>query len=391
MPRTHCIVVATLLVLGLLVVNAGLATAAPPAAQAKWTVMVYMSGDNNLEDFIAKDLETELAPTGSSTDVQVVALADRGPGFDRSHGDWQTTKLFHVTQGMTALPGSEVADWGERNMGDPQTLVDFVTWSKANYPADHYALYFWGHGWSWHPGVVMQDDTNADTLDYHEMKPIMNTLGFNDVVGYDGCNMASVEIQSLWHGHATALAASQEFVGWEGIQYDVVLAQLAANPAMTADQVAIATSASATSEKTFSAVAVDGRWDALRTAIDNFAVAMRNGAAANRSKMTKAFGFTRDMWQAPIDKDLFDMAFEINKGVSDANMKAKAQAVIAAMGPVVLHERHVSQYADAHGITIFYIGKASDKTTSWINWSYYPNTDWAAQTQWDEFLNAWAI
>ena len=391
MPRTHRIVVATLLVLGLLVVNAGLATAAPPAAQAKWTVMVYMSGDNNLEDFIAKDLETELAPTGSSTDVQVVALADRGPGFDRSHGDWQTTKLFHVTQGMTALPGSEVADWGERNMGDPQTLVDFVTWSKANYPADHYALYFWGHGWSWHPGVVMQDDTNADTLDYHEMKPIMNTLGFNDVVGYDGCNMASVEIQSLWHGHATALAASQEFVGWEGIQYDVVLAQLAANPAMTADQVAIATSASATSEKTFSAVAVDGRWDALRTAIDNFAVAMRNGAAANRSKMTKAFGFTRDMWQAPIDKDLYDMAFEINKGVSDANMKAKAQAVIAAMGPVVLHERHVSQYADAHGITIFYIGKASDKTTSWINWSYYPNTDWASQTQWDEFLNAWAI
>jgi len=390
-PRTHRIVVATLLVLGLLVVNAGLATAAPPAAQAKWTVMVYMSGDNNLEDFIAKDLETELAPTGSSTDVQVVALADRGPGFDRSHGDWQTTKLFHVTQGMTALPGSEVADWGERNMGDPQTLVDFVTWSKANYPADHYALYFWGHGWSWHPGVVMQDDTNADTLDYHEMKPIMNTLGFNDVVGYDGCNMASVEIQSLWHGHATALAASQEFVGWEGIQYDVVLAQLAANPAMTADQVAIATSASATSEKTFSAVAVDGRWDALRTAIDNFAVAMRNGAAANRSKMTKAFGFTRDMWQAPIDKDLYDMAFEINKGVSDANMKAKAQAVIAAMGPVVLHERHVSQYADAHGITIFYIGKASDKTTSWINWSYYPNTDWASQTQWDEFLNAWAI
>jgi len=390
-PRTHRIVVATLLVLGLLVVNAGLATAAPPAAQAKWTVMVYMSGDNNLEDFIAKDLETELAPTGSSTDVQVVALADRGPGFDRSHGDWQTTKLFHVTQGMTALPGSEVADWGERNMGDPQTLVDFVTWSKANYPADHYALYFWGHGWSWHPGVVMQDDTNADTLDYHEMKPIMNTLSFNDVVGYDGCNMALVEIQSLWHGHATALAASQEFVGWEGIQYDVVLAQLAANPAMTADQVAIATSASATSEKTFSAVAVDGRWDALRTAIDNFAVAMRNGAAANRSKMTKAFGFTRDMWQAPIDKDLYDMAFEINKGVSDANMKVKAQAVIAAMGPVVLHERHVSQYADAHGITIFYIGKASDKTTSWINWSYYPNTDWAAQTQWDEFLNAWAI
>ena len=35
---------------------------AAPAPQAKWTVMVYMSGDNNLEDYIVKDIETELAP-----------------------------------------------------------------------------------------------------------------------------------------------------------------------------------------------------------------------------------------------------------------------------------------------------------------------------------------
>ena len=43
-------------------VNTGNAGAAAP--QAKWTVMVYMSGDNNLEDFISKDLETELARAG---------------------------------------------------------------------------------------------------------------------------------------------------------------------------------------------------------------------------------------------------------------------------------------------------------------------------------------
>lgn len=379
------------LVFGVIAVIAVTGESAGAAVPAKWTVMVYMSGDNNLEEFIAKDIETELAPTGSSANVQVVALADRGPGYDRSHGDWQTTKLFHVTPGLTALPGNEVADWGERNMGDPQTLVDFVSWSKTNYPADHYLLYFWGHGWSWHPGVVMQDDTNADALDYHEMKPIMGTLGFIDVVGYDGCNMASVEIQSLWHGHATALAASQEWVGWDGIEYDVVLAQLAANPSMTADQVAVATAQSAVNEKTFSAVAVDGRWDAFRTAVDQFGTAMRNGAVANRSSMTKAFASTRSMWQAPVDKDLYDMAFEMNARVSDATIKAKAQAVIAAMGPVVLFERHVSQYADTHGVTIFHISKAADKTTSWINWSSYPNTDWAATTQWDEFLNAWAI
>jgi hypothetical protein len=389
--RSLRLVPLVLLVMMIVASTLGVATAAPPSSRAKWTVMVYMSGDNNLEEFIANDIETELAPTGSSAAVQVLALADRGPGYDRSHGDWQTTKLFHVTKNTTANPGSEVADWGERNMGDPQTLVDFVTWSKANYPADHYLLYFWGHGWSWHPGVVMSDDTSGDALDYHEMKPIMSTLGFIDVVGYDGCNMQSIEIQSLWHGHATALASSQEWVGWEGIQYDLVLAELAANPNMTADQVAIATSASATEEKTFSAVAVDSRWTSFRTAVDNFGIAMRNGAATNRTAMTRAFQSTRDMWQAPIDKDLFDMAFELNARVNDATIRSRAQAVMSAMGQVVLHERHVSQYAEAHGITIFYIGKAADKTASWISWPYYANTDWAATTQWDEFLNAWAI
>jgi hypothetical protein len=155
--------------------------------------------------------------------------------------------------------------------------------------------------------------------------------------------------------------------------------------------VAVATAASATSEKTFSAVAVDGRWDALRTAVDNFGTAMKNAAATNRQAMTKAFGYTKDMWQAPVDKDLYDMAFEMNDRVSDPTIRSTAQTVMSAEAQDVLYERHVSQYADAHGITIFYIAKAADKTTSWINWSYYPNTIWAATTQWDDFLNAWAI
>ena len=90
-----------LLLVGTFIVNTGNAGAAAP--QAKWTVMVYMSGDNNLEDFISSDLETELAVPGSSANVQITALADRGPGYDKSHGDWQSTKLFHVTPGNFSL------------------------------------------------------------------------------------------------------------------------------------------------------------------------------------------------------------------------------------------------------------------------------------------------
>ena len=372
----------------LLISMTGNAIAAPPAPRAKWTVMVYISGDNNLEDYVVKDIELELAPTGSSANVQVVALADRAPGYDTSRGDWQSTKLYHVTQGMLATPENAVADWGERNFGDKQTLIDFVTWTKTNYPADHYALYFWGHGWNWHPGWVMQDDTNNDTLDMDEVKAALPSIGFIDMVGFDGCNMASIEVQMLWRGHATALSHSQEYVGWDGIEYDLVLAQLAANPNMTADSVAIATSQSASKDKTWSAVAVDARFDALVTAVNNWSVALNNGLAANRSKYNRAFGATRSFWQAPMDKDLYDMAYEINRNVSDANIKSKSQAVMNAVNAVVLHERHVNAYADVHGITIYHISKASEKDSDYL---YYRSTlDFALQTAWDEFLNAYA-
>jgi Clostripain family len=366
----------------------GTVFAAPPATKAKWTVMVYISGDNNLEDYVVKDIETELAPTGSSANVQVIALADRGPGYDTSRGDWQTTKLYHVTQGLIADSASAVADWGERDMGDRQTLIDFVTWTKANYPADHYALIFWGHGWNWHPGYVMRDDTDDDTLDYEETKAAIPSLGFIDVIGYDGCNMASIEIFNLWHGHATAVSSSQEYVGWEGLQYDLVLAQLAANPNMTADQVAIAFSQSASEDKTWSAVAVDGRLTTLLTAVNDWAVALNAGLAKNRKQYDQAFTATRNFWQAPEDKDLYDMAFELNNKVNDATVKASSRAVMKALGSVVLFDRHTNAYAETHGITIFHISKATEKDELY---KYYKNNiDFVLQTQWDEFLDAYA-
>jgi len=383
MSKSFRLLVTLAAVFVLLAVSAGVTNAAPPVARAKWTVMVYMSGDNELEPYVVSDIETELAPTGSSANVQVVALADRSPS-----GDWQTTKLFHVTPGMQADAASAVADWGERDMGDPQTLIDFVTWTKANYPADHYAFYFWGHGSNWRPGDVMRDDTSNDSLDMEELKAALPSIGFMDMVGFDGCNMAAIEVEMLWHGHATAVAHSEEWVGGSGVEYDVVLAKLAANPNMTADAVAIATSQSATSDKTWSAVAVDGRFDALLKAVDEWSVALNNGLAANRKKYDRAFGATRSFWQQPTDKDLYDMAYEINRLVSDQNIKDLSQAVMAAVDDVVLHERHVNAYKDAHGITIYHISKASEKDDKYLY--YHDYVDFGTQTGWDNFLDAYA-
>jgi hypothetical protein len=347
--------------------------------------MVYMSGDNNLEDYVVNDLELELGALGSNADVEVVALADRGPGYDTRRGDWQTTKLFHVTQGMQADAASAVADWGERNLGAPQTLVDFVSWTKANYPADRYVLAFWGHGWSWHPGWVMEDDTPGDTLDYHELKTALPSLGTNDVVAWDGCNMASLEIAKLWAGRATVMSGSQEYVGWDGIEYDVVIQQLRANPTMSTDAAGIAFSQSATNDRTWATIALDGRLTTLLNAVHTWSGALTAATPANRKAMTTAFNGTQSYWQAPMDKDLYDMASRIKASVP--SLATSSQAVMNAVSGAVLYERHVNAYAGSHGITIYHPTKASQK----LDHAYYTSTiDLALTTGWDEFLEVWA-
>jgi hypothetical protein len=58
-----------------------------------------------------------------------------------------------------------------------------------------------------------------------------------------------------------------------------------------------------------------------------------------------------------------------------------------AVDAVVLHERHVNAYEDAHGITIYHISRATEKDS---DYTYYRTLDFALQTGWDEFLDAYA-
>lgn len=365
---------------------AAAANGTPAAKPARWTVMVYMAGDNNLEPYISRDLENELAKPGSTEQVQVVALADRTPGYDSSRGDWTSTKLFHVTAGMKAVAEAAVADWGERNMGDARTLTEFVAWTKAHYPAEHYALYMWGHGWNWHPGFIMEDKTDKDSLDPHELKAALPALGQLDMVAYDGCNMGSIEVEALWHGHTTALVHSQEYVGWDGIEYDIVLNQLNQNPLMTADQLAIVTnrSASLNKELTGSAVAVDGRFDRLLAAVDAWSQALIAGLPRFRPQYDQAFAAAQHFVDAPDDKDLYHLASLLEQGVPDAAVKATSRKVLEAYQTVMLNEWHDKSYPGAHGITISKVGPKDAYR------AYYQSGDFARQTHWDEFLDAYA-
>ena len=106
-----------------------------------------------------------------------------------------------------------------------------------------------------------------------------------------------------------------------------------------------------------------------------------------RSKYDRAFGATQSFWKAPTDNDLYDMANEIKRLVSDPNIRTKSQAVMDAVNKVILDEHHTNAYSDTHGITIYHISKATQKD---LDYTYYRTLDFSLQTGWDEFLDAYA-
>ncbi len=128
-----------------------------PPSKAKWTVMVYMNADNNLEaDAIADFAEMAAAP--DTSDVRVVVQLKRGGRqIDDSTPIWSGARRYLLQKGEAPDDASKISDLGDVNMGDGHTVADFINWAMSTYPADRYALIVWSHGAGWRDIEVKPD------------------------------------------------------------------------------------------------------------------------------------------------------------------------------------------------------------------------------------------
>ena len=263
----------------------------------RWTVMVYLAGDNNLDGAGVADL-TEMKKVGSTRDLSVVAQFDRA-------GDKRVTNRY-VLQKDTPLAQDVVTALGETNTGDPAVLRDFVTWAAAEHPAAHYLLVIWNHGAGWDdsnlyagdyfsgaaPPVIRKgalvpvrakallpvppvrmgtvraafkraprslfrstvtsmlasraiafDDQAQDFLDNIELKRVLADVRRVlkqkiDVLGFDACLMSMVEVAYQLRDSVGLICGSEEEEPNEGWPYDTILGALAAKPSMTPPELA---------------------------------------------------------------------------------------------------------------------------------------------------------
>ena len=213
-------------------------TREPPPDAAEWTILVYLDGDNNLEADAIDDF-LEMARVGSTEQVHIVVQMDRirSPETwdDERYNNWDGSLRFRVESGMEPDPANALADIGERNMGDPATLTDFLIWGIETYPARRYAIILWDHGASW-LGIA-SDDTDGDVLNLPEISSALQNalertqIGGFELIGFDACLMAQIDVLQTVAPYGRVAVASAELEPNSGWAWDAWLEQLVANPA----------------------------------------------------------------------------------------------------------------------------------------------------------------
>ena len=110
---------------------------------------------------------------------------------------------------------------------------------------------------------------------------------------------------------------------------------------------------------------------------------MKAAVPAQRAKIARGFQNAKSFWQAPTDKDLYDLALKVNAQVTGTDLKNKGTAVMNAVDAAVLYRRFNGKaYNMVHGITITGITRPVEKNA---DWTYYKTLDFALTTGWDEF------
>jgi hypothetical protein len=339
-----------------------------PSAQAPanstdkpWTVMMYAAGDNNLDPYIRLDISSiELA--AHNTCVNLVLLWDGAAMSDSAY--YQLSFDPHMSTWAAYTPGVDKWTLGELNMGDPANLTSFVQWAKTNYPAPHYALVIRDHGDGL--GGMEEDDLSHDHLTIPELDQALASITNNgaqplDLVFMDACLMGMLEDAYQFRGQVGVYVASED-VTWSSMRsnshHDYFYNLAPTTTAAQLGQMIVNGYADWMEARlagyNFTMSAVDmAQLDGLVTATNNLAASLAaNMTTVSAQVRLSRLATIRYWWSAYID--LYDFADQIYANITDADIRADAQAVKDAIGAYVLAERHSSNKAKSHGVSIFF-------------------------------------
>ena len=200
---------------------------AEAAEAADSTIMVYMNGSDLEGDYGAAtadlwemmDALKVMEQEGKSPSLHVVVEAGGSTRWELDEMDGVPYARFPLTgDGISSMESMEI-----RNMGDADTLTDFINYGVRSYPANHYGLILWNHGGGPVGGYGSDSHFDGDGLSLEEIREalghsVMADSAF-DFVAFDACLMGSAETAGCLDGYADYVIASPELEPQHGYDY----------------------------------------------------------------------------------------------------------------------------------------------------------------------------
>jgi len=131
-----------------------------------------------------------------------------------------------------------IATLSDADMGNVNTLADFIRYGNDNYTADHKVFVFWDHGGGSAIGICL-DERTGNMLSLNDLRtaftsvyePNTDNPPF-ELIGFDACLMATYDTVNTLDGLTRYVTASEEVEPGIGWNYTGWVGALAENPAM---------------------------------------------------------------------------------------------------------------------------------------------------------------
>ncbi|GHU61441.1 hypothetical protein AGMMS49983_01160 [Clostridia bacterium] len=202
-----------------------------------WAVYWYLCGSDLESDggFASGDLE-EMTQVRLPDNISVVIETGGARQWHNGAVADSNSRYLYDSEGLALVDQLPSA-----NMGDSRTLENFLQFCGTNYPADRQIVIFWDHGGGSVAGVAFDERYDYDALTLPEIRtafesvvtPSKQTPPY-EMIGFDACLMATIDVADSLNGLARYMVASQESepaLGWE---YTGIFQALADAPGMSA-------------------------------------------------------------------------------------------------------------------------------------------------------------
>lgn len=190
------------------------------------TLLIYMNG-SDLESETAAGTDDLKELMRSGVDEQAVNVVIFTGGANR----WHTKEIPSGKCALSVLENGKIerlATLGQLDMGNAGTLASFIRFGMEAYPAERTSLILWDHGGGSIAGYGADENFNMSTLTLLELEYAFEKAGLAEnrleLLGFDACLMATVEMAVVASRYADYLLASESLEPGDGWDYRAVSA-----------------------------------------------------------------------------------------------------------------------------------------------------------------------